>query len=128
VTIPEEKRNPTLASEIIEAELSGVFNWVLEGLNRLLHQGKFSECKPAQKAVESYRIESDSVATFVDEYGYRKSTFDYESLKDLYSNYKSFCLDNGFRPVHSRNLVKRIEALGFETAKRNFGRIIYLER
>lgn len=128
VTIPEEKRNPNLANEIIEAELSGVFNWILEGLNRLLQQGKFSKCDAAQKAVEAYRIESDSVAMFIDEYGYQKSIEDFESLRDLYPSYKNFCLDNGFRPVHSRNLAKRLEALGFDTDKKSFGKIIYLAR
>jgi putative DNA primase/helicase len=128
VTIAEEKRNPNLANEIIEPELSGVFNWVLEGLDRLLQQGKFSRCDAANKAVEVYRMESDSVAMFIDENGYQKSVENFESLKDLYSNYKTFCLDNGFRPVHSRNLVKRLEALGFATDKRNYGRIIYLCR
>jgi putative DNA primase/helicase len=128
VTVPEEKRNPNLANEIIEAELSGVFNWILDGLNRLLQQGKFSKCDAAQKAVEAYRIESDSVAMFVDEYGYQKSIENFESLKDLYPSYKNFCVDNGFRPVHSRNLAKRLEALGFDTDKKSFGKIIYLAR
>jgi putative DNA primase/helicase len=128
VTIPEEKRNPNLANEIIESELSGVFNWILEGLTRLLQQGKFSKCDAAQKAVEAYRIESDSVAMFIDEYGYQKSFEDFESLADLYPSYKNFCLDNGFRPVHSRNLAKRLQALGFETGKKAFGKIIYLSR
>ncbi len=77
VTIPEEKRNPNLANEIIEAELAGVFNWILEGLNRLLQQGKFSKCDAAQKALETYRVESDSVAMFIDEYGYQKSVDDF---------------------------------------------------
>ncbi len=36
VTIPEPRRNPNLAREIIETELSGVFNWVLAGLDRVL--------------------------------------------------------------------------------------------
>jgi len=128
VTIAEEKRNPNLANEIIETELPGVFNWILEGLNRLLQQGNFSKCDAAQKAVEAYRVESDSVAMFVGEYGYQKSNEDFESLADLYPSYKNFCLDNGFRPVHSRNLVKRLQALGFETGKKAFGKIIYLTR
>ncbi|HEV7645943.1 MAG TPA: phage/plasmid primase, P4 family [Pyrinomonadaceae bacterium] len=38
VTIPEQQRNPNLAKEIIRAELSAVFNWILEGLQRLLTQ------------------------------------------------------------------------------------------
>jgi putative DNA primase/helicase len=128
VTIPEHKRNPNLANEIIEMELPGVFNWILEGLNRLLQQGKFSKCDAAQKAVEAYRTESDSVAMFIDEYGYQKSIEDFESLADLYPGYKNFCLDNGFRPVHSRNLAKRLQALGFEASKKAFGKIIYLSR
>jgi putative DNA primase/helicase len=128
VTIPEEKRNPNLANEIIEAELSGVFNWILEGLNRLLQQGKFSKCEAAQKALETYRIESDSVAMFIDEYGYQKSIENYKSLADLYPRYKNFCMDNGFRPVHSRNLVKRLQALGFYSKKMSYGKVIYLEK
>ncbi len=128
VTIAEEKRNPNLANEFIEAELSGVFNWILEGLNRLLQQGNFTKCDAAQKAVETYRIESDSVAMFIDEYGFQKSVDNYESLKDLYPSYKNFCFDNGFRPVHSRNLVKRLEALGFDTDKKSYGKVIYLKR
>lgn len=49
VTIPENKRNPNLAKEIIETELSGVFNWILEGLKRLLNRNGFSPCDAAKK-------------------------------------------------------------------------------
>jgi putative DNA primase/helicase len=49
-------------------------------------------------------------------------------LKNLYQSYKSFCTDNGYRPVHSRNLIKRLEVLGFYTEKKSSGKIIYLER
>lgn len=128
VTIPEAKRNPNLPFEIIESELSGIFNWVLEGLTRLLRQGKFSPCAASQEAVETYRKESDSVAMFIDEYEYKQSSTNYEFLKDLYQSYKTFCTDNGYRPVHSRNLIKRLAALGFETEKKSMGKIIYLER
>lgn len=42
VTIPEEKQDKQLAQKIIKNELSGVFNWVLEGLKRLLLQKQFT--------------------------------------------------------------------------------------
>jgi putative DNA primase/helicase len=38
VTIPEHEQDKNLHAKIIEKELSGVFNWVLQGLNRLLEQ------------------------------------------------------------------------------------------
>lgn len=34
--ISDEEKNPMLANEIIQNELPGVFNWILDGLNRLL--------------------------------------------------------------------------------------------
>lgn len=73
-------------------------------------------------------MESDSVATFIDEAGYQNSVDVYQTLKDLYHEYKNFCSDNGFRPVHSRNLIKRLEGLGFATDRRNFGKIVYLKK
>ena len=38
VTIPPDEQDKTLHTKIIDNELSGVFNWVLEGLDRLLKQ------------------------------------------------------------------------------------------
>jgi putative DNA primase/helicase len=70
VTIPPQEQDKQLHSKIIENELSGVFNWVLEGLTRLLEQKRFSECEAAQRAVEKYRIESDSVQMFLNEHGF----------------------------------------------------------
>jgi putative DNA primase/helicase len=41
VTIPEHEQDKELAKKIIDNELSGVFNWVLSGLKRLLMQQRF---------------------------------------------------------------------------------------
>jgi len=43
VTIPEAEQDKQLHCKIIDAELSGVFNWVLEGLNRLLKNKNFTQ-------------------------------------------------------------------------------------
>ena len=40
--IPESEQDPELAAKIIRDELSGVFNWMLEGLGRLLQQRTFT--------------------------------------------------------------------------------------
>lgn len=36
-TIPENERNPNLAQYIITNELEGVFNWIVEELERLIN-------------------------------------------------------------------------------------------
>lgn len=112
VTIPENKRNPNLAKEIIENELSGVFNWILEGLKRLIRQSNFSPCEPVQKALETYRKESDSVAMFLEEEKYRSSQSIKMSVKEIFSAYKNYCIENGYRSLGRNNFAKRLEANG----------------
>lgn len=127
VTIPESEQDKTLANKIIESELSGVFNWILEGLRRLLKNERFSESAIITAEVETYRKESDSAAMFVEEMSYQKvcdrnrATY----LKAIYSDYKLFCQDYGFRPLNIQNLCNRLKANGFDCPKTNKGILVY---
>jgi len=47
-----------------EEELSGFFNWALEGLRRLLRNGHFSHCKSVEETREQYIRGSDPVKAF----------------------------------------------------------------
>jgi len=112
VTIPEHEQDKNLHTKIIENELSGVFNWVLQGLKRLLEQKKFSDCEAAQKAVEQYKIESNSVQMFLNENEYKGSLTNYKLIKDLYPEYRAFCIDDGMTPFKKINFIKQLRALG----------------
>jgi putative DNA primase/helicase len=111
VTIPEHEQDKNLHAKIIEKELSGVFNWVLEGLNRLLEQKHFSDCEAAKKAVEQYKIESNSVQMFLNENEYKSSLTNYKLIKDLYPEYRAFCIDDGMTPFKKSNFIKQLRAL-----------------
>jgi putative DNA primase/helicase len=126
VTISAEKRNPNLAKEIIGEELSGVFNWVLEGLTRLLKQNNFSPCEAVQKALDEYRKESDSVAMFLDEEGYETSPVAYVLLKNLYATYRTYCTDNGYKALGNNKFSKRLESNGITVEKKNVGKVVYV--
>lgn len=112
VTIPEQEQDKNLHAKIIEKELSGVFNWVLEGLKRLLEQKRFSDCKAAQQAVEQYKIESNSVQMFLNENEYKGSPTSHKLIKDLYPEYRTFCTDDGITPFKKSNFIKQLRALG----------------
>jgi len=111
VTIPEEEQDKNLHSKIIENELAGVFNWVLEGLDRLLKQKGFSPCDAARQAVEQYRIESNSVQMFLNENEYKDSLTNYKLIKDLYPEYRAFCTEGGMTPFKKINFIKQLRAL-----------------
>ena len=128
VTIPPEKRDSNLHNKIIDTELSGVFNWVLDGLNRLLEQKRFSKCDAAQKAVDNYRIESDSSQMFMDESGYKVSAVNEISLDNLYSEYANYCNNSGYKACGKRSFSSRLVNAGYQKTRKGYGMAINAEK
>lgn len=127
VTIPTNEQDPQLAQKIIASELSGIFNWVLAGLQRLLQNRKFSESNIVQKQVAEYKKESNSVAMFLEERGYQRSITEYKAVGEVYDEYKVFCVEDGYRAVGKRIFTKRCRALNLEIVKmRDY--VIYVEK
>lgn len=110
VTIPERERDPMLASTIIKMELSGVLNWALVGLQRLLERGRFDECLPGpmRSARREVQQETNSVQTWADDRGIELSIAEETSKTDVYANYMSWCRENGMSPVASVKFWKRM--------------------
>ncbi|MBU7570305.1 MAG: DNA primase [Flavobacterium sp.] len=113
VTIPQNKQDKTLANKIIETELSGVFNWVLDGLTRLLQNKGFTESEIAQNEVLQYQKESDSVLMFLEDENYKKSLEYFKPLKEIYAEYKFYCSNGGYRPCSDKTVSKRLRNNGF---------------
>ncbi|PKD43694.1 DNA primase family protein [Rhodohalobacter barkolensis] len=126
VTIPPEEQDKELSRKIIENELSGVFNWVIEGLHRLLEQKGFTECEEVNQQVENYRKESDSVLSFIDQRGYKSSKVSYTRLSELYQGYKRFCEQDGYRACSNRKFSTRLKNAGYTTDRKEYGRVFYL--
>ena len=108
-------------------ELPGVFNWVLDGLRRLIRNKKFTPSEVVKEQVERYKKESDSVAMFIDEFGYAPGVSEYVTLKGLYSEYKTFAVDDGYRQLSMRKFSDSLRASGFEIVKTRDGRVVYLK-
>ena len=128
VTIPPEERDSQLHIKIIENELSGIFNWVLEGLHRLLSQKQFTECEAVNKALNDYKKQSDSVMQFLSENRYEPHPNEYIKIMDLYDEYKLFCCDDGYRSVNKMNFKKRITNANVLVNRINIGYVAYIKR
>lgn len=121
VKISEAETDLNLANKIIKSELPGVFNWLLSGLTRLNQQQKFTESIKVNKAIAEFRRQSDSVALFVDEHGYKKCTENKILVKTLYSDYKSFCYDGSFKVASINTFSIRLHNSGFEKTRSTGG-------
>ncbi len=125
ITIPEEKQDKELSKKITQYELSGVFNWILQGLDRLLSQKSFTRCKAIEEAIKTYKNESDSAKMFMDEQGYVRCNESFISIKELYPQYKSFCIEEGVPPLKKTNFIKRLSHQGFYVKRPSEGYVVY---
>jgi putative DNA primase/helicase len=129
LTIPEAEQDKQLASKIIRDELAGVFNWILAGLDRVLAQQGFTDCEAARQQLDLYKLQSDTVKLFLDEYEYKASPSEHRATSDVYNEYKQFCLDFGHRyPVARLKFVGRLSGVGIAEVRRKTGRVLYLSR
>lgn len=126
-TIPPENQDKELAQKIINNELSGVFNWVLEGLNRLLENKKFSQSNIIDQQVNSYENESDSTLMFIQDEEYEKSS-ENMPLAILYKHYTDYCKENDFIRLSNKKFSQRLEKMGFQKTRTSAGNKIYIKK
>lgn len=126
-TIPPEEQDRNLHTKIINNELSGVFNWVLAGLKRLLNQKGFTHCEAADLALNKYKTESDSVLMFLSENDYKADTNSSTSLKGLFNDYKNYCLDSGFKYCSLKTFRQRLESNNFVVRRISQGMVVNIK-
>lgn len=116
--------DPELAKKIIAAELPGVFNWVLDGLKRLLSQKKFTYSKEMDSILEDYKKDSDTVLSFLIDEGFEKKIEAEMKLSILYQYYVAYCRRSGFKAGSKRLFSKRLKGQKFLVWKKNVGMFV----
>jgi putative DNA primase/helicase len=125
VTIAEDSQDKELANKIIQGELSGVFNWILQGLDRLLIQKKFSKCAAVENARSDYEKQSDSVKMFIEDLEYKTST-EFTPVKELYHQYREYCIEDGFHKVNKSNFMKRLRHFKIIVERKSIGNVAFV--
>jgi putative DNA primase/helicase len=112
--IPEDKSLPGK----LRAELNGILSWCVAGCLAWQREGlNAPDCVMA--ATSEYREDEDIIATFIDQCCTEGEGE--EAASTFYRSYKHWCLDNGYRPLGSQNLKKRMEGKGFERTRSKDG-------
>lgn len=127
-TIPEAEQDKNLAAKIIANELSGIFNWVLEGLKRLMMQGNFTESELVNNTLKEFKQDADSVYQFIIESNYAKTDVGRVSISGLYKEYEQFCRDNGYRALNNKNFRHRLELQNIEIKRAANGYMVNVEK
>ncbi len=114
-----------LAKLTTPAELSGLLNRALDGLDRLHHQHGFSHVTASDQAADRFRVDADSAAGFCEE----ECTF-YDGARiakpALFQAYKAWCELNNRRPLAAVRFSRRLQELHGLDAVSSKGRDYWL--
>ena len=116
VRIPEEEQDKHL-DEKLEAELSGILAWAVEGCLDWQREG-LPEPDEVRAATESYKEEMDPLARFIEECcvlssGLRTPT------KDLTGAYRIWARQTGEQELPWREVISKFKAHGCESSRTN---------
>ena len=102
--------NPDRAlDEKFKAELPGILNWTLEGLDRLIsHDWEFTESERAKQTLDEVKRDACNVIGFMESdfvvWGNELCVFS----KDILPAYDKWCHENAENPVSPRTLIRFI--------------------
>lgn len=122
VKFPNQFRpSNTIKSEIqaaLKEERSGIFNWMLEGLKRLMEQDDFTPCPALDLTTQEYQSQNDNVAQFVHNMCiFVENTAEKVTVNDLYKVYEIWVSSENLKTVSKKEFIKRIGDLGFTKNK-----------
>lgn len=109
--VAESERDPALKAAIINNPMA-VTNWALEGERRLRERGRFTIPPELLAARDEYREKNDLTLNFIDE-KCEKGPENRVRTTVLFTKYKDWCVENGYRNVAIRHFVSDLDRLGF---------------
>ncbi|KWC78939.1 hypothetical protein WL58_21870 [Burkholderia cepacia] len=116
-TFKKEEQNHNLSAEL-RSERAGVLAWAVQGLHRLQQQKAFTTVPSSDALCQQYQFTSDPVAMFV-----RDCIVVHPKAKTLkkevYEDYRNYCIANGHQPVDSATFGKSMKAKGIESRDSN---------
>jgi putative DNA primase/helicase len=106
--VPEEKRDAELLDKFA-SEADGIFLFALEGLRRLIaNKYRFSETQATRAELQRYRIDSNSVLSFVEECCALSPDAEIER-DELFGRYREYCNNAGLKELSKTAFNKDLE-------------------
>jgi len=98
----------------VEAEMSGVYNRVLDAYDRLIkNNGEFSNSATAERALEEYRYSNSFYNQFADSCLIKGDENDFVAVSEIMSMYNSWAQSNNVRLVPTpMKLIKELKSVG----------------
>ena len=101
-------------------ELNGIFSWLANGWLVVARAGRLDIPQQCIDATQAYRTEQDTLGQFITECLIIGSGSAVPSGV-LYTRYKSYCDDNGLKPLSNKAIKQRLTERGYRCERINAG-------
>ncbi|WP_246982101.1 phage/plasmid primase, P4 family [Halorientalis marina] len=109
-SVPKEDRDPHL-DEKLQSELSGVLNWMLEGLQRLMQQGQFTADRTPGETQRTWEKWGNTVDRFR-ETCLEKTEGDELAKQTAFRAYLTFCEEENLPAETQHKMTRRLKSEG----------------
>ena len=116
--VPADKRRPEYGKFLFEQEGPGIFNWMIEGLKSYQKHGGLVQPKAVQKAVQEYRMSSNQIGRYLDEWCVLDPRVRVGKT-DLHEGYREWCESTGWKTLSRTAFGKIVKTLFTEERDEN---------
>lgn len=104
----EQEQDKSLKARLIKKEnISGIFNWLLEGFQTLALEGGLEVPEIIRQEVSKYREQNDRIGEFVQDCLTKDADGKHrEKLSTIYKVYCLWCKECGYQTLNKRNLFR----------------------
>ena len=110
----ERKLDPFLC-EALKEELPGIFNWIIEGMKRLIKNKGFSNSRKLQSLVHEFRSVNNPLYSFVEENMHVFFNEDGSGKKlnkrDIFKAYVAWCEEEYSQPISARRFYSNLRSV-----------------
>jgi putative DNA primase/helicase len=105
-----EKEMDLQLTDKLSRELSGIFNWAMEGYNRLRNNSfRFQEASMMKTAKQKFKNETSSAFAYIHAFLTKSENMDDRlKLSQVYEGYKAFCATEGYLELESKESFKAL--------------------
>ena len=90
----------------------------------MLKQRGFSHCSAIEEAVSENRMNSDSVALFLEDSMYETSLDDFKPVKEIFESYKSFCQIANYNSCSLKTFTERLRGYNYDITRKTAGNVV----
>ena len=110
----EEKDRNLELKDLLKAEVDGVFNWLLKGMNMFLEDPLYYP-NVIKEATIAYQATSDKLQQFIDD-TYKANDEGRIAGKYLYEEYQHWCNSSGYKAESKENVFEELKKKGYMKA------------